>query len=136
MVTYSKPSDDINEQSVADKIAKQRGYNLIKLNKFHPMDFVCYKGWDLVNLIEVKCRTFEMAKYDTTMIGLDKVTYARNLKQHYDIGCYLFVQWTDQLGYISLNEDCKLDLGGRTDRGDENDVGLYAFFDVERFRTL
>lgn len=136
MVVYSKDSDNVNEQVVADKITEARGYNMVKLSKFHPMDYVCYRGWDLLNLIEIKCRSVPMAKYDTTMIGLDKVIYARNVKQHFDLNCFLFVQWTDQLGYISLNQPCNVDLGGRADRGDANDVGLYAYYDIERFKTL
>ena len=136
MVVYIKDSDDQNEQAVANKIKKARGYNMVKLNKFHPMDYVCYREWELLNLIEVKCRSVPMAKYDTTMIGLDKVIFARNLKQHFDISCFLFVQWTDQLGYISLNKPCKVDLGGRADRGDDNDIGLYAYFDITEFGTL
>ena len=77
-----------------------------------------------------------MAKYDSMMIGMEKVLHARQVNKHFGVKSYLFVQWTDQLGYVCLEDDCTIDMGGRTDRNDPNDMSLYAYFDIDKFRGL
>jgi hypothetical protein len=126
----------MNEQKVAEKIVAARPYMLQKLPRLHPMDYVAIEEGKIKAFIEIKCRTFPMAKYDTTMIGFQKVSYARNIYRDFGVKSFLFVQWTDELAYVCLNKECSLSVGGRTDRNDPQDVGVYAFFPVSDFKGL
>ena len=76
------------------------------------------------------------AKYPTTMCGMDKVLYAWQVYQHFGVKSFLFVQWTDELAYISMNNDCTLAIGGRAERNDPQDTGVYALFAVDEFKGL
>jgi hypothetical protein len=133
---YETKADKANEQKVAEKITAARGYMMEKLARMHPMDYAAFSTGGLKAFIEIKCRTNSMAKYPTTMCGMDKVLYARQVQQAFGIKSYLFVQWTDRLGYICMDEPCELDLGGRIDRNDPNDTGMYAYFDVSKFKVM
>lgn len=133
---YYTKQDEANEEAVARLITQSRGYMMEKMKKMHPMDYAAFSTEGLKAFIEIKCRTNEMAKYDTTMCGMNKLVFAHQVKERFGINSYLFVQWTDRLGYISMDEHCELDLGGRIDRGDPNDTGMYAYFDVSKFKEL
>ena len=131
---YETKTDVANEERVAELITEKRGYMMVKLPRLAQLDYAAFTTDGLKALIEIKCRRNTMAKYDSMMVGMDKVLYARQINQHFGVKSYLFVQWTDQLGYVCLNEDCTIDMGGRTDRGDPNDIGLHAYFDIDKFR--
>ena len=86
---------------------------LLKLNTFHPLDF--YDNFS-DKWFEVKSRRFNHNKYDTTMVGYNKINYIRksNLKDVY----FIFV-FDDGNYYYKFNPDDKFEtsVGGRCDRG-------------------
>lgn len=133
---YETNKDVANEKNVAEKIAAARGYMMVKLPPMHPMDYAAFSTEGIKAFIEVKCRNVDKAKYDTMMIGMEKVLWARQVKQSFGISCFFFVQWEDALGYISLNADCEIDIGGRSDRGDPLDMGMYCYFQTSEFMEL
>ena len=133
---YETKEDVAKEEYVARRITEARGYMMVKLPRLSHMDYAAFTTEKMKAFIEIKCRKNTMARYDSMMVGMDKVLYARNVYQHFGINSFLFVQWTDALGYVSFQEDCTIDLGGRTDRGDPNDVNLHAYFDISKFRGL
>jgi hypothetical protein len=133
---YETGTDRVNEQKVADKISAARPYELCKLPRLHAMDYVALQDNKVKAFIEIKCRNVAKHKYPTTMVGFEKVAEARNIYREFGVKSFLFVQWTDELGYICLNRDCSLELGGRWDRGDPQDVSVYAFFPVDEFKVL
>lgn len=133
---YETGEDKLNEQKVAEQIVAARPVILQKLPPRHAMDYAAMGDNGIKFFLEIKCRTFEKAKYPTTMVGMDKVLYARQVYKHLGIKSFLFVQWTDELAYISMNNDCTLAIGGRADRNDPQDTGVYAFFAVDEFKGL
>lgn len=133
---YETKADVANEERVAELITEKRGYMMVKLPRLAQLDYAAFSADGLKALIEIKCRRNTMTKYPTTMIGFDKVLYARQIYQHFGVRSYLFVQWTDQLGYVCLEDDCTIDMGGRKDRGNPNDMGLYAYFHIDKFKSL
>lgn len=133
---YETKADVANEEAVARLITEARGYMMVKLPRLNQMDYAAFTTDGLKALIEIKCRRNTMAKYDSMMIGMEKVLHARQVYKHFGVKSYLFVQWTDQLGYVCLEDDCTIDMGGRTDRNDPNDMSLHAYFDIDKFRGL
>lgn len=78
--------------------------------------------------IELKTRSFENTKYPDTMIGLNKIQYA---KQNPDKEYYFVFSFTNGLYYWKYNEDDKLNYrkGGRTDRG-YSEIKQYAYIPI------
>ena len=78
--------------------------------------------------IELKSRNFEYSKYPDTMIGLNKITYAKANpdKEFYFVFCF-----TNGLYYWKYNEDDQLNYrkGGRYDRG-YNEIKQYAYIPI------
>ena len=133
---YETDKDVANEKDVADKIAAARGYMMVKLPPMSKMDYAAFSTEGIKAFIEIKRRNVVKAKYDEMMIGLEKVMWARQAKEMFGISCFFFVQWEDALGYISLNADCEIDIGGRSDRNDPLDMGMYAYFKTSDFKEL
>lgn len=133
---YETKADVANEEAVARKIGEARGYMMVKLPPRNQMDYAAFSTEGLKALIEIKTRNVLKNKYDSMMIGMEKVLFARQVHQHFGVKSFFFVQWNDELGYVSLNEECTLDMGGRTDRGDPQDMGLHAYFETSKFKGL
>ena len=73
---YETGEDKLNEQKVAEQIVAARPVMLQKLPPRHAMDYAAVGDNGIKFFLEIKCRTFEKAKYPTTMCGMDKVLYA------------------------------------------------------------
>lgn len=133
---YETDADLMNEKDVANKIASARGYMMQKLAPMSRMDYAAFSTEGLKAFIEIKRRKVLRSKYDTVMLGMEKVLWARQVSKHFGVKSYFFVQWNDVLGYVCLDNDCELDMGGRTDRGDPLDVELLAYFKISDFKEL
>jgi len=85
--------------------------NLIKLDKFHPMDFY---GDNIY--FETKLRRCNYKTYDTTMIGYNKLKWLKDNKV--DNAYFIFV-FNDGEYFYKYNPYDKFDtaIGGRNDRG-------------------
>ena len=133
---YETQADRMNEQDVANRIAASRGYMMEKLPPMSKMDYAAFSTEGLKAFIEIKRRKVLRSKYDTMMIGMEKVLWARQVSKHFGIKSYLFNQWDDVLGYVCLDNRCELDMGGRSDRGDPLDTGIYAYFKTSEIKEL
>jgi hypothetical protein len=78
--------------------------------------------------IELKTRSFENTKYPDTMIGLNKIQYA---KQNPDKEYYFVFAFTNGLYYWKYNTDDTLNYrkGGRVDRG-YKEIKEYAYIPI------
>ncbi len=105
---------NLNEDYIKDVLCEHfKFFDLLKLDKFHPFDF---KSLDTGELFEVKSRRFNHNKYNTTMIGYNKVDYIR--KYSIKTAYFVFV-FEDGNYYYKFNPDDKFEtcIGGRSDRG-------------------
>jgi hypothetical protein len=78
--------------------------------------------------IELKTRSFENTKYPDTMIGLNKIQYA---KENPDKDYYFVFAFTNGLYYWKYNTEDQLNYrkGGRYDRG-YNEIKQYAYIPI------
>ena len=90
-----------------------------QLDRFNTFD---YKGEN--KYIELKVRNCSHNKYETTMMGLNKIEKARFIKEE----VFFVFKFTDGLYYYKFKRSDKLilDKGGRTDRG-LNEIKDYIF---------
>jgi len=67
------------------------------------------------------------------MVTLDKVIHARMAQDAAGVPAFLAVQFTDKLVMVSF--DCQYTVGanGRTDRNDDQDYGLMAYFSADDY---
>jgi hypothetical protein len=85
-------------------------------------------------LVELKSRNFDCYKYPDTMIGLNKIEFAKANPDKEYYFCFLF---TDGLYYWKYNEDDKLNYrsGGRFDRG-YNEIKQYAYIPISLLKNI
>ena len=96
--------------------------SIIKLDKYNKFD---YKG---LAFYELKSRNNEYNKYNTTMIGYNKIELSNQLKD--DV--YFLFSFTDGLYYWKYDKTYKLEIkrGGRIDRG-RPEINNYAFIPID-----
>jgi hypothetical protein len=115
---YENQSHRDNEQAVANLISREKNLTLVKLHMKDRLDYVAFRGDRVRCFIEVRCRNISSTMHSDIM------------------PCYFFVQWIDRLGYIKFDEECRLNMGGRVDRGDQQDIELCTYFETSRFKNF
>lgn len=116
----------LNEDYIKDVICSH--FNLQHLNKldiFNTMDFQCDN-----NYFEIKSRNCNHNKYDTTMIGYNKINFAKRFPQY---NCYFVFVFTDGDYYYKYNPEDKFEtgIGGRNDRG-KAEYKKYCYIPIDK----
>lgn len=95
--------------------------DLIKLSTFHPMDFISGN-----NYFEIKSRRFNHNKYKSTMVGKNKIEYAKKVCK--DKTCFFIFVFEDGIYYYiyDINDNFLSTIGGRNDRG-KDEYKLYYY---------
>lgn len=133
---YETNKDLMREEAVINEFCEIHKLQKQKLPFTQKIDFACSKKNKIVVFVEVKCRVFNMAKYETMFINLDKVQAARQLTNLTGVKTMLLVCWSDVMGYIDFESDFEVQLGGRTDRKDVLDFGVVAHFPIDKFKII
>ena len=125
----------INELSDAWKIFYQ------KLPIKHRLDFALLDDKKaVIAWAEVKRRDNDSTTYDTYMLSLDKYMSGMQLFKLTGLPFYMVVKFSDGLYYceVSLLSYAQLNIsfGGRTDRGDSQDVEPCIYFDSNLFKKV
>jgi len=115
-MNYIKKNDlltgAMNEELIQLEFKEKFNIDLIKTGEFDIMDFT---NEDKTLYVEIKSRTFNYKKYDTTMIGENKLIFARKSGKE----CIFIFSFTDGNYYYRYdkNDYYKSQYTGRTDRG-------------------
>jgi hypothetical protein len=98
--------------------------DLIKLSTFHPMDFISGN-----NYFEIKSRRFSHNKYKTTMVGKNKIEYAKKVCK--DKNSFFIFVFEDGIYYYiyDINDNFLSTIGGRNDRG-KDEYKLYYYIPI------
>ncbi len=132
---YERPRDLVNERKVAERMA-QRGIELRKLPISYRLDFAMFRDGKLRGFAEVKTRNNRHDTYPTLMISLGKVMAARQLAEVSETRSVLLVQHLDGLYWCNFASPFEVAMGGRWDRGDDDDVEPVAHFPIEAFKIV
>jgi hypothetical protein len=84
--------------------------------------------------VELKSRNFEHSKFQDTMIGINKINYAKlNPNKEF----YFVFSFTNGLYYWKYNDEDELNYrkGGRYDRG-YNEIKDYAFIPIKLLKNI
>lgn len=122
-----KKFGDKGEEYAIDILERYFEINLTKTPDNHVMDFFS----DDNTYFEVKSRNNTYNKYDTTMIGYNKVQYANKLNR----AVYFVFNFTDGIYYykydISKLNELEIKIGGRCDRG-SYEYKKYAYISIDK----
>lgn len=134
---YETATDRMNERDVAERICDAQPLTFAKLPKAYSADYVFFHGNKPVVVAEVKCRTNVADAYMTYMLSVLKRHNVRQLAAEIGARPFLIVRFTDRIAHIDLNEEPdSIEIGGRTDRGDAQDVELVCHYNINRLRPI
>lgn len=100
------------------------------------LDFCLTRDGVVTAFAEMKVRSNPRDRYPTYMIALSKVMSANSLNAATGLPCFLLVRWTDCWGYVRVDgriEHGSLGVGGRSDRGDPQDMEPVFLIPMSRF---
>ena len=128
---YERPRDLTNEQRVAARM-KERGIELHKLPMSYRLDFAMFRDSKLRGFAETKARNNRFRSYPTLMISLGKVMAARQLAEISDTRSVFL----DEIVWCDFASPFEVAMGGRWDRGDDDDVEPVAHYRIETFKIV
>lgn len=114
----------------------QRGIELRKLPISYRLDFAMFRDGKLRGFAEVKTRNNRHDSYPTLIISLGKVMAARQLAEVSETRSVLLVQYLDGLYWCNFATPFEVAMGGRWDRGDDDDVEPVAHYPIEAFKIV
>jgi hypothetical protein len=132
---HESPKDLANERAVLDILCKRWKCTAFKLPVRYELDYALLRDGVLKCFVEVKCRTSAQATYPTVVQGMRKIVTGLNLAERSGVPFYYVVRWTDAIGYTSTFNG-EIRLGGRYDRGDDQDADLWMHIPVTQFVNL
>jgi len=124
------------ELKTMQAVSRVWGVDFVKLPEYDRLDFGLVRKGGIAAFAEIKCRSFEIGRYKTSLLHLHKMMYARQVAFETGLPTFLIVRWIDCIGYVNFNVDFETTIGGRRDRGIERDFGLMAEIPIEKFTIV
>jgi len=130
-----------SEAGTAFEIEKAWKVKLVKMPMKNKIDFLMKRAADLEPkaFIEAKNRACKKHQYKTYMISLDKWVAGLSMESSTNLPFILVVNWNDEIGYLKCKEvigAITVNMGGRTDRGDAQDIEPVVHIPIYLFETL
>ena len=138
---YETEKDRKMEQAIINELSDAWKIFYQKLPIKHRLDFALLDDKKaVIAWAEVKRRDNDSTTYDTYMLSLDKYMSGMQLFKLTGLPFYMVVKFSDGLYYceVSLLSYAQLNIsfGGRTDRGDSQDVEPCIYFDSNLFKKV
>lgn len=132
---YETDIDRGREADFSRLVSKKFNCTLVKMPDLSGVDFCAIRGGAVVGFIETKIRSNRHLQYQTYMISSKKLVAATTTSSVLNVPTVLAVRWTDAWGYVSLSElpSHEVAIGGRTDRGDPQDMETVALIPMSHF---
>jgi len=137
---YESPGDRDAERAVIESVCSRWKATYIKLPKAYNVDYLISTRKGPRAWIEVKCRG---RWYDEMLISLNKVYAGQRHAEMTGLPFIMMYCVGDDIRWIDLTNaslrgesGLKLSVGGRTDRGDSQDVEPVVMIPVEMLMQL
>jgi hypothetical protein len=133
---YETGADKTRERKLANEMALLWEVAAKENPKMYPIDF-CFVNdkKEVVGFAEIKTRTHPFGTFQTYILSVHKVADAKSLASATGKSVLLVVQWScGTIAYLDL--DCqpdRVEWGGRSDRGDGQDMEPVNHYTMERF---
>jgi hypothetical protein len=123
---YESNANLRDERLIADYIESksQQGLKLYKMHMKQRIDFMGIAGNLAHSVYEVKRRHNNHDQYPTLILSLEKFSKGIEFFTNYNLGFYFVVAFDDGVYYYQYRAQDRfaIDLGGRTDRNDKQDI--------------
>ena len=135
---YESPHDRREEAEFSALLSESFKCSLHKLPIRYGLDFTAVRDGRVVAFVETKIRTNPVGQYPTYMISSGKFMYADAMTRATGLPCTLAVKWTDAWGHTDLimRPEIVLSIGGRRDRGDDQDVEPVCLIPISCFKII
>jgi len=132
---YETSSDRGREEEFSFLLSEKFNCTFSKLPIRYGLDFSAVRDGRVVSFVETKVRTNPVGQYQTYMISSGKLIHADALTRATGLKCFLAVKWTDAWGYteLKMTPDSVISIGGRSDRGDGQDIEPVCLISLSRF---
>lgn len=121
---YESQRDRDNAARIMQHIGKVLKAKPEALSHEYPVNYALYKHGKLMTLVEVKCRNVRMWEFPTLIMSVRKLGKAAEFARQHKVPLMVVTKWSDKLGYVRVNDPSiyTTKTGGRTDRGDTQDI--------------
>ena len=138
---YERDSDLQRERAAIEQIEGLWGLRFEKTPRFYAIDFCIVNSMGRVcGWVEIKGKTFPKNTYPTFFTSVEKLLRLLRMSQFTGLPAYLVCCWQDGVFFIQPTPmDCRtyaIKIGGRTDRGDADDVEPVAHIPIEHFKPV
>lgn len=132
---YETPENLKREQEVAEQLKQKWDCEVRKLPIAYRLDYMILQEGKPVAVLEIKCRN---AMYEEMHLSLHKWMAGRELSKSVGVPFILVYEFKNKGIYWHKVDDTapELALGGRTDRGDWQDIEPMAVFRLSKFKVL
>ena len=138
---YETPEDRSNEMKVAKLLSADWGCDLSKLKIACAIDFALTRGGKVAALMEVKCRKYSSQALDNLggiILSAHKVQAGMRWADTHGVKFIIALGLEDGIFFLSLNPGDKVDgfgleIMGRKDRGDPQDMEPCVIIPIKRF---
>ena len=131
---YESEKDRETEREVANYLLKYHDLRCHKLPVSYRVDWAVFNKSGLFGFIELKSRSFEKNRFSTLIISLGKYATGANLARLTGCAFWVAAKWTDALGFYRVDDVvAHVEMGGRKDRGDSDDIEPVVHFPVDEF---
>lgn len=136
---YESKADITNEGRVASQVGLATKAVMKKNPKAYPIDWCAYKGGKIAGWVEIKCRKNPKDQYPTLMLSYNKLVSGKRYAEVSGAPFLLVIEWTDGVYFWKCPDDVtgySVTNGGRTDRGDSQDLEPVVLIPTSEFKKL
>lgn len=137
---YECLEDLENEQQVAAAVCEAWSLVPHKLPRTYNLDYAMTSRSNprvVKAFVEIKCRMIPSWQYDTLILSMAKVLRGKAITRETGVPSILCVRWNDMIGYVHFTDiESDIAIGGRTDRGDPQDIEPVYHIPINRFRKV
>jgi len=135
---YENTQSMLNEAEVASKVCAKWGCSAHKMPRRMQLDYAMHRDKKVAAFLEVKCRTKNIEDYPRYFIALTKVLESKRIAEATGLPCFLAVRSANgKVHMIQLDTaEFTVEIAGRFDRNDPEDVEPCCFFEVSKFKEI
>lgn len=133
---YENGEDRRKERKVADALEKTWNCGAIQLGFGYAADLLLFYKNKAVCWGEVKCRNVDFGVYPTLYLSFQKMCNLQNIHTVSGLPVLVIANYNDGIYWHKLKPPYQIEIGGRRDRGDPNDIEPLAVIPMESFKKL
>lgn len=135
---YENDSDRTAESKIGEAIEMAWCCSIKKLPISYRLDFALFRNLKMVGMAEIKVRKVQRSHYPTYFISSSKWMAGKQMSLHLKIPFLIVIGYHDGIFWFKASEvePCKVEWGGRSDRGDSQDMEPMAHFETSIMKML